>query len=55
LDPEVAWAPTHVFFERATHGREAAPVWFGEGFDADWDEIRLGSARLAQTGTKIGK
>jgi ketosteroid isomerase-like protein len=41
LDPEVMWAPTRAFFERATRGAEAALGWFGESFDADWNEIRL--------------
>jgi hypothetical protein len=46
LDPEVVWAPTQAFFERAAHGRDAALVWFGEGFDAGWDEIRLARRQM---------
>jgi ketosteroid isomerase-like protein len=41
LDPDVVWIPTPDFFEGETRGRDAALVWFGEGFDADWNEIRL--------------
>jgi ketosteroid isomerase-like protein len=52
LDPEVMWAPTQAFFERATHGRDAALVWFGEGFDADWDEIRLDVSEYRHRGDR---
>jgi ketosteroid isomerase-like protein len=41
LDPEVIWTPTPEFFESETRGRDATLIWFGEAFDADWDEIRL--------------
>jgi hypothetical protein len=47
LDPEVVWVPTPAFFELETRGRNATLVWFGEAFDADWDETSSTSPSTA--------
>jgi ketosteroid isomerase-like protein len=50
LDPDVLWQPTPTFFEKETRGREATLTWFGEAFDADWDQIKLDVAEFHQHG-----
>jgi hypothetical protein len=52
LDPEVVWVPTPAFFELETRGRNATLVWFGEAFDADWDEIRLDVSEYRHRGER---
>ena len=53
LDLEVVWVPTPMFFELETRGREATLVWFGDAFDADWDEIRLDVSEYRHRGDRV--